>query len=123
MKRIIFPILFSSVILMASDSSSVYRSGILLPADGKVIYNRQCSNCHGVNGNQTSFEGSSRVTYSKIAGWDTKKLAKELHEYKGGVKSKDYNPVNKYGYGALMRSATLDLSWDELDAVAKYINS
>ena len=122
MKKSILSILLASVALVASNSASVYKSGLLLPANGKVIYERQCSNCHGVNGNKTSFEGSSRVTYSKISSRDTKNLAKELKEYRGGVKSKDYQPLNKYGYGALMRSATKDLSWDELDAVAKYVN-
>lgn len=122
MKKIIFSILLLSIALIASDSASVYKSGLLLPANGKVIYERQCASCHGDNGNQTSFSGSSRIIYSKIGGWDISKLEKELKEYRGGIKSEDYHPLNKYGYGALMRSATKDLSWDELDAVAKYIN-
>jgi len=53
---------------------------------------------------------------------DAAEVAKTLKEYRGGVKSKDYQQLNKYGYGAVMRSATADLSWDELDAVAKYVN-
>ena len=123
MKKIIFSMLLSGVVLIASDSASVYKSGLLLPANGKVIYERQCSSCHGNNGKQTSFTGSSRITYSKISGIDTDKLAKELKDYRGGVKSKNYQPLNKYGYGALMKSVTIDLSWDELDSVAKYVNS
>ncbi len=122
MKKSILSILLASVALVASDSASVYKSGFLLPANGKVIYERQCSNCHGDNGKQTSFKGSSKITYSKIGGRDTEILAKELKEYRGGIKSKDYGPLNKYGYGALMRGITKDFSWDEIDAVAKYVN-
>jgi len=57
-----------------------------------------------------------------IAGMDAAKVAQDLKEYRGGVKSKDYQPLNKYGYGAIMRSATKDLSWEEIDAVAKYVS-
>ncbi len=123
MKKSILSILLASVALVASDSASVYKSGLLLPANGKVIYERQCASCHGDNGKQTSYQGSARITYSKIYGVNTDKLAKELKEYRGGIKSKNYQPLNKYGYGAMMRSVTADLSWDEIDAVAKYVNS
>ncbi|MCK5111396.1 MAG: cytochrome c [Arcobacteraceae bacterium] len=123
MKKVIFSMLLSGVALIASNSASVYKSGLLLPANGKVIYERQCATCHGDNGKQTSYKGSARVTYSKITGMDTDKLAKELKDYRGGIKSKNYQPLNKYGYGAMMRSVTTDLSWDEIDAVAKYVNS
>ena len=122
-KKIIISTLLATTALIASDSASVYKIGLLLPANGKVIYERECLSCHGINGNQTSFEGSSKITYSKIAGIDTAALARELKEYRGGIKSNDYQPLNKYGYGAVMKSATKDLSWDEVDAVAKYINS
>ena len=122
MKKIIFSMLLPCVALIASNDASVYKSGLLLPANGKVIYERQCASCHGDNGKQTSFEGSSRIAYAKITGMDTDKLAKVLKDYRGGVKSKNYQPLNKYGYGALMRSVTADLSWDEIDAVAKYVN-
>ena len=122
MKKVIFSMLLSGVALVASNSASVYKSGLLLPANGKVIYESQCASCHGDNGNQTNFVGSSRITYSKISGMNTDKLAKELKDYRGGVKSKNYQPLNKYGYGALMKSVTTDLSWDEIDAVAKYAN-
>ena len=122
MKKSILSILLASVTLVAADSASVYKSGLLLPANGKVIYERQCASCHGNNGNQTSFEGSARVTYSKISGMSTENIAKDLKDYRGGIKSKNYQPHNKYGYGAMMRSVTADLSWDEIDAVAKYVN-
>jgi len=124
MKRIILSVLFANITLFAADSASVYRSGLLLPANGQVIYQRQCASCHGDVGQKTSFEGSAKdIKYAPIAGWDVAKLNKELQEYRGGIADKDYGPVNKTGYGALMRSATKDLSWAELDAVAKYVNS
>ncbi len=123
MKQIILSVLFASVTLFAADSASVYKSGFLLPPKGDVIYKRQCASCHGNDGKQTSFKGSAKdVTYAPIAGWEVSKLNKELLEYKSGQADKDYMPVNKTGYGAQMRSATIDLSIAELKSVAKYIN-
>jgi cytochrome c553 len=124
MKRIILSILLASITLFAADSDSVYKSGVLLEPKGDVIYKKQCASCHGDDGKQTSFKGSARnIKYAPIAGWMVAKMKQELKEYRGGIANKDYSPVNKTGYGALMRSATKDLSWDELDAVAEYINS
>ena len=123
MKKIILSVLFASMSLLAADSASVYKSGFLLPPKGDVIYKRQCASCHGDNGKQTAFKGSAEgIKYSPIAGWDVARLNKELQEYRGGIADKDYIQVNKTGYGAVMRSATIDLSWKELDAVAKYVN-
>ena len=114
--------LLASIGLVASGSTVPYKSGLLLPPQADKIYEKECTQCHGKDGKQISFEGSSRVTYAKIGGMDTAQVAKTLKEYRGGVKSKDYQQLNKYGYGALMRSVTKDLSWDEIDAVAKYVN-
>ena len=127
MKRIIFSILFTSAALLAFEADSVpdsvYKSGMLLPPKGDVIYKRQCAICHGNDGKQTSFKGSAKnITYAPIAGWEVSRLSKELREYKSGIADKDYTQVNKSGYGAIMRSATIDLSIKELDSVAKYIN-
>jgi len=122
MKKIVLSMLLTSIGLLAAESSAPYRSGMLLPPQADKIYKKECVHCHGQDGKQTAFEGSSRVTYEKIAGMDAQSVAKTLKEYRGGVKSKDYQPLNKYGYGALMRSATKDLSWEEIDAVAKYVN-
>ncbi len=122
MKKIILSILLANAALVAADSDSVYKSGILLPAKGDVIYKRECAECHGADGKKTSFKGSANVKYSEIGGWDKDKLVKDIRDYKGGIKSKDYGPLNRYGYGALVKSATRDLSWDEIDAVADYIN-
>ena len=124
MKKIILSVLVANVALLAADSASVYKSGFLLPPKGDVIYERQCASCHGNNGKQTSFKGSAKdITYAPIAGRDIAKLNAELREYKSGIANKDYMPVNKTGYGAVMRSATIDLSIKELNAVATYINS
>jgi cytochrome c553 len=47
---------------------------------------------------------------------DTATLAKELKAYRFGS-------VNKYGYGALMKSTLIDLSYEEIDALAEYIST
>lgn len=122
MKRIVLSMLLASIVVVASEGAAPYKSGLLLPPQADLIYEKECTHCHGKDGKQTGFEGSSRVTYAAIAGMATAEVAKTLKEYRGGVKSKDYGSLNKYGYGALMRSATKDLSWDEIDVVAKYVN-
>jgi mono/diheme cytochrome c family protein len=123
MKKIIFSVLLASVALFAADAASVYKSGMLLPPKGDVIYDRKCASCHGVDGKQTSFKGSAKgIVYSAIGGWEVSKLNYELLRYKSGRVEKDYSQVNKTGYGAIMKSATYDLSVLELDAVAKYVN-
>ena len=124
MKKIVLSVLIASVTLLATEGEKVaYKSGLLLPPQGDTIYKDECAKCHGDNGKQTSFSGFPDVIeYGKIAGLDTATLAKTLKEYRGGVKSKDYQPLNKYGYGAAMVTATRDLSWDEIDAVAAYVN-
>ena len=122
MKRIVLSMLLASMGLVAAESTVPYKSGLLLPPQADKIYAKECAHCHGKDGKETSFSGSSRITYAKIAGMDAAEVAKTLKEYRGGVKSKDYQPLNKYGYGAVMRSATKDLSWEEIDAVAKYVN-
>ncbi len=116
MKKIILCVLIASATLMAKDTVSVYKSGVLLVANGEAIYKKECIQCHGSDGKQTTFEGSSRVEYRAINGLDSLGLAKELKEYRFGS-------INKYGYGALMKSTLKDLSYEEIDALAKYISS
>ena len=115
MKKIILCALIASATLMAADSTSVYKSGVLLPANGEAIYKKTCILCHGADGKQTKYTGSSRIEYAPINGLDASKLAKELKDYR-------YGSVNKYGYGALMKSNLVDLSYEEIDALAKYIS-
>ena len=123
MKRIVISMLLASIGLVASEGTVPYKSGLLLPPQADKIYATECASCHGADGKQTSFSGfPSGVNYSEIAGMDTETLAKTIKEYRGGVESKDYQALNKYGYGAAMKAPTRDLSWDEIDAVAKYIN-
>jgi cytochrome c553 len=122
MKKIVLSMLVASIGLVAAEGTVPYKSGLLLPPQADKIYAKECAHCHGKDGKMTSVAGLTRVDYSKIAGMDTAVLAKALKEYKGGIKSKDYQFPNKYGYGAVMKSATKDLSWEELDAVAKYVN-
>jgi len=123
MKRIVFTMLLACIALVASeDNASIYKSGLLLPPQGDAIYKNECASCHGDNGKQTNFKGGTNITYAQIGGMDTNELAKIIKEYRGGIKSKDYQFPNKYGYGTLMKTITADLSWDEIDAVAAYIN-
>jgi len=110
MKKTIISVLLASATLVAGDAASVYKPGMLLPANGEAIYKKDCAQCHGDNGEKIAFEGSIAIT-----GLDKTKLAKELKDYR-------YGSVNKYGYGALMKSVLVDLSWDELDAVSAYVN-
>jgi len=124
MKKVVLTILFASIGLVASEAEMPYAIGLKLSPQPAKIYAMECASCHGKDGKQTSFSGFPDViTYGKIAGLDTAVLAKMIKEYRGGVESKDYQPLNKYGYGAAMKAPTRDLSWDEIDAVAKYINS
>ena len=116
MKKIIISTLIAGATLMAADSAAVYKVGVLLPANGEAIYNKTCIQCHAADGKQTKYSGSSRVEYAPINGLDAAALAKELKDYRFGS-------VNKYGYGALMKSTLIDLSYEEIDALAKYIST
>jgi len=116
MKKIIISTLIAGATLMAADSAAVYKAGVLLPANGEAIYNKTCIQCHAADGKQTKYSGSSRVEYAPINGLDAAALAKELKDYRFGS-------VNKYGYGALMKSTLIDLSYEEIDALAKYIST
>ena len=123
MKKIVLTMLFASIGLVASEGDMPYAIGLMLTPQPAKIYAVECARCHGDNGKQTSFTGFPEgIAYKVIAGMDTAELAKTIKEYRGGVESKDYRPLNKYGYGAAMKAPTRDLSWDEIDAVAKYIN-
>ena len=120
MKKMVLSLLVAGVSVLSADP--IYKSGMLLPPQPDKIYKKECAGCHGMDGKQTSFSGSSRISYKSIAGRTAEDLAQELKDYRGGVKSKDYQPLNKYGYGALMKSPVRDLSWEEIDALAKYIS-
>jgi mono/diheme cytochrome c family protein len=122
MKKIILPMLLVSIGLVAAEAP--YKPGLLLPPQGDKIYAQECATCHGADATATSFSGFPEgIKYAKIAGLDAKDLAKTIKEYRGGIESKDYAPLNKYGFGAAMAAPTRDLSWDEIDAVAEYISN
>jgi len=88
----------------------------LLPANGEAIYKKTCVQCHSADGKQTLYRGSSGIKYSPINGLNAAALAQELKDYRFGR-------VNKYGYGALMKSTLIDLSYEEIDALAEYISN
>ena len=116
MKKIIISTLIAGATLMAADSAAVYKPGVLLPANGEAIYNKTCIQCHATDGKQTTMKESSTVSYAPITGLNAAALAKELKDYRFGR-------VNKYGYGALMKSTLIDLSYEEIDALAEYIST
>ena len=122
MRKIVLSMLLANIIVVASESTVPYKAGLLLPPQADKIYEAECAFCHGKDGKQTTLQGLANVTYAEIAGMDAAELARILKEYRGGIKSKDYSFPNKYGYGAVMKSATRDLSWEEIDAVAEYVN-
>lgn len=114
MKKIILCALLASATLMAADAP-MYKSGILLPANGEAIYKKECAQCHGMDGKQTTMDSSTRVNYAPINGADAIELAKELKVYRLGSR------LNKHGYGALMKTVLTDLSYEEIDVLSKYI--
>ncbi|EDZ63598.1 periplasmic cytochrome c [Sulfurimonas gotlandica GD1] len=116
MKKMILCALVASATLLAADSAPAYKSGVLLPANGEAIYKQDCIQCHAADGKQTTMDSSTRVVYASINGLDAAKLAKELKDYR-------YGSVNKYGYGQLMKSTLVDLSYEEIDALAEYIST
>lgn len=113
--------LLLSVGLVATEVP--YKPGLLLAPQGDEIYAQECATCHGADAKATSFTGFPEgIKYAPLAGMDAKELAQTIKEYRGGIKSEDYAPLNKYGFGAAMVAPTRDLSWDEIDAVAEYIS-
>ena len=117
MKKIILSSLVLCATLMAADGAPMYKSGVLLAPNAEAIYKKECTQCHGEAGKQTSFKGSSTVEYAPINGREAAKLAQELKDYRIGT------IVNKEGYGLLMKTALTDLSYEEIDALAEYISS
>ena len=115
MKKIILCALVASATLMAADAP-IYKTGVLLPANGEAIYKQECIQCHSADGKQTKMFETSTVVYAPITGLETAALATELKGYR-------YGSVNKYGYGAMMKSALVDLSYEEIDALSQYITS
>ncbi len=112
----------ASVSLVAADtdnSRAVYKPGLLLPPQADLIYQKQCASCHGDNGLVMDHVYEDKIKGKKIviAGMAKESLVKDLRAYRDAE-----TPYSKYGLGALMKSATADLSWDEIDAVAEYVN-
>lgn len=116
MKKIILSVLVASAALMATENTTFYKQGVLLPPNAEAIYKKECIQCHSADGKQTKMFDTSTVEYAPITGLETAKLAKELKDYR-------YGSVNKYGYGALMKSSLVDLSYAEIDSLAEYITT
>ncbi len=80
-------------------------------SEGKEIFNKICYICHGENAQKSSL-GVSKV----IAGWKAEKTVEKLKAYKSGK-------LNQYGFGNMMRNRATKLTDEEMEAVAKYIES
>lgn len=120
MKKIILSMVLVSVSLVAADNSrAVYKPGLMLPPQADLIYQKQCATCHGDKGMTMDHVYEDKIKGKKIviAGMATESIVKDLRAYRDAE-----TPYSKYGLGALMKSATADLSWDEIDAVAEYVN-
>ena len=123
MKKIILSVLLASVtsvsLVAADDSRAVYKPGVLLPPQPDLIYKKQCASCHGENGRDMDHAYTDKMPGVKIviAGMDREQVVKDLRAYRDAE-----TPYSKYGLGALMKSSTADLSWEEIDAVANYVN-
>ncbi len=120
MKKIILSVVIASVSLVAADNSrAVYKPGLMLPPQADLIYQKQCASCHGEDGKSMDRVYSDKINGKKIviAGMGKDALVKDLRAYRDLE-----TPYSKYGLGALMKSATADLSWDEIDAVAEYVS-
>ena len=85
--------------------SSIYAS------EGADIFNKICFICHGEHAEKSSL-GVSKV----IAGWKAEKIVEKLKAYKSGN-------LDQYGYGSMMRNRATKLTDEQMEAVAKYIES
>ena len=106
MKKIILSVLIASVSLIAAGDVVV---------DGAVVYAKKCALCHGADG--------KKVVVGKtlpIAGMDTTKVGSSLRAYQAGG-------VDIYGgfknQNILMEHRTLELSWESISAVSKYVHN
>ncbi|WP_456403284.1 c-type cytochrome [Hydrogenimonas sp.] len=94
-------IAFASILLL----STVWAS------EGEDIFNKICYVCHGKQAQKSSL-GVSRV----IAGWKAERIVEKLKEYKSGQ-------LDQYGFGSMMRNRATKLTDQQMQAVAKYIES
>ncbi|MDA3908698.1 MAG: c-type cytochrome [Sulfurimonas sp.] len=107
MKKIILCALLVSVSLVAADSQV---------ARGAVVFEKKCSLCHGEKGQKTALKDSV-----PIAGMEAGKLARILRAYQAG--NIDIDGELSKRDSIIMEHQTLELSWDDVDAVAKYVHS
>ncbi len=96
-------VVLTSVLLI----SSLYAG----EGEGKEIFNKICYICHGKHAEKSSL-GVSKI----IAGWKADKIVERLKAYKSGK-------LDQYGYGNMMRNRATKLTDEQMQAVAKYIES
>ena len=93
MKKIIFLLLMMSSFIMAN------------------LYDIKCAACHGTAGEKQAL-GKSAV----ITGQDINTTIEQLTKYKSGE-------LDIYGMGRLMKSQVSTLSTEDIEEMAKYINT
>jgi len=80
---------------------------VVLPLDGKALY-KKCAGCHGSSAEKKALNKSEI-----IQNWDKQAIVDALKGYKNGT----YGGAMK----GVMKSQTVNLSDDEINALAKYI--
>lgn len=91
--------------------SSLLLASAIWASEGEEIFNKICYICHGDHAQKSSL-GVSKV----IAGWKAEKIVEKLKAYKSGN-------LNQYGFGNMMRNRATKLTDEQMEAVAKYIES
>jgi len=112
MKKIILSVLLASVSLMASDSTT----GKFAPINGKVLYKQHCALCHGEKAQKSPEKGASA-----LAGMDAVKLALTIQDYRD--QDKRVGAYTMHKTSQVMKDSTMNLSNNEIVALAKYIHS
>jgi len=82
----------------------------MMASNGAELY-KKCAGCHGENGEMTALQKSA-----VIAGQESNLTIKELTAYKNGE-------LNQYGLGGIMKSQLIDVSEEDIEALAEYIEN
>ncbi|TDJ42218.1 MAG: cytochrome c4 [Gammaproteobacteria bacterium] len=92
-----------------ADPDLVDTGGRLYRGGNKATGISACIACHGPTG-----QGNAPAAYPAVAGQHAAYTAKQLNDYKNGVRTSD-------GKSQIMRNITEHLSTDEIAAVAAYM--
>lgn len=101
----------SAIAAIINDWQYVSSGSTSTLEDGPESLFSKCTGCHGENAEKKAL-GKSAI----IAGRDLESLIADIKAYKAGT-------LDKYGMGSLMMEQVSELSDEDIDDVAKYINS